>query len=118
MLEKTLGPAAALTPRPGLKRGALNLLEVVAQSVANIAPSATPALIVPLVFATARNGTWLAYLLATLAVLAVTVQINSFAARSASPGALCTFTAQGLGPTWGFDLWLDPVSRLHLHRVR
>jgi amino acid transporter len=101
MLEKTLGPAATLAPRPGLKRGALNLLEVVAQSVANIAPSATPALIVPLVFATARNGTWLAYLLATLVVLAVTVQINSFAARSASPGALYTFTAQGLGPTWG-----------------
>jgi amino acid transporter len=101
MLEKTLGPAATLAPRPGLKRGVLNLLEVVAQSVANIAPSATPALIAPLVFASARNGTWLAYLLATLAVLAVTVQINSFAARSASPGALYAFTAQGLGPVWG-----------------
>jgi hypothetical protein len=49
MPEKTPGPAATLAARPGLKRGALNLLQVVAQSVANIAPSAMPALIVPLV---------------------------------------------------------------------
>ncbi len=101
MLEQTAGPAASLAPRRGLKRGALNLIEVVAQSVANSAPSATPALIVPLVFASGGNATWLAYLLATVAVMAVTLQINAFAARSASPGALYTFTAQGLGSVWG-----------------
>jgi amino acid transporter len=101
VLEHTPGPAATLAQRPGLKRGALSLIEVVAQSVANIAPSATPALIIPLVFASAGNGTWLAYALATFSMLAVTVQINTFAARSASPGALYTFTAQGLGPVWG-----------------
>src|SRR5437868_15280821 len=80
-----------------LNRDALSFLEVVAQSVANIAPSATPALIIPLVFATGGNGTWLAYALATVALLFVTPQLNVFASRSASPGALYTFTRQGLG---------------------
>jgi len=85
----------------GLKQGALSFSEVFAQSVANIAPSATPALIIPLVFASAGNITWLAYAVATAAMLFVTAQINTFAKRSASPGALYTFTTQGLGQQWG-----------------
>jgi amino acid transporter len=90
----------------GLKKDTLSFSEVVAQSVANIAPSATPALIIPLVFASAGNGTWIAYAVATAAMLFVTAQINAFATRSASPGALSTFTALGLGPRWGaFSGW-------------
>src|SRR5476651_543313 len=84
-----------------LKKDTLSFSEVVAQSVANIAPSATPALIIPLVFASAGNGTWLAYAVATAAMLSLTAQINTFARRSASPGALSTFTSLGLGPRWG-----------------
>src|SRR3954454_4803575 len=79
-----------------LNRDALSFLEVVAQSVANIAPSATPALIIPLVFASAGNGTWLAYALATIALLFVTPQINVFAARSSCSCALYTFSAAGM----------------------
>src|ERR1700692_3995579 len=90
----------------GLKQGALSFLEVFAQSVANIAPSATPALIIPLVFASAGNATWLAYLIATVAMLFMTAQINTFAKRSSSPGALSAFTTLGLGPRWGaFSGW-------------
>src|ERR1041385_803185 len=84
-----------------LKKETLSFSEVVAQSVANIAPSATPALIIPLVFASSGNGTWLAYGIATIAMLFVAAQINIFASRSSSPGALYTFTYQGLGATWG-----------------
>ena len=87
--------------KPGLKKDTLSFWEVVAQSVANIAPSATPALIIPLVFASSGNGTWLAYAVATVAMLFMTAQINTFASRSASPGALYTFTSLGLGPHWG-----------------
>jgi amino acid transporter len=89
--------AASGAASGSLNRDALSFLEVVAQSVANIAPSATPALIIPLVFASAGNATWLAYALATVALLFVTPQINVFAARSASPGALYTFTRDGMG---------------------
>ncbi len=85
----------------GLRRDCLSFVEVVAQSVANIAPSATPALIIPVVFANAGNGSWIAYAFATVALLLVTYHINQFARRSASPGALYTFVAQGMGPTWG-----------------
>ena len=88
-------------PARGLRKDSLSFAEVVAQSVAGIAPSATPALIIPLVFASAGNGTWLAYAVATAAMLFVAAQINAFAARSASPGALYTFTSLGLGPRWG-----------------
>jgi amino acid transporter len=84
------------TPAHRLKKDTLSFSEVVAQSVANIAPSATPALIIPLVFASAGNGTWLAYAIATVAMLFMSAQINVFAKRSASPGALATFTTLGL----------------------
>lgn len=85
----------------GLRRDCLSFMEVVAQSVANIAPTATPALIIPVVFASAGNGLWIAYAFATVALLLVTYHINQFARRSASPGALYTFVAQGMGPLWG-----------------
>ena len=52
-----------------MRRGALSPLETLAQSVSTIAPTTTPAATIPLVCALAGNGTWLAYLLATVAVL-------------------------------------------------
>ena len=85
----------------GLRRNCLSFIEVVAQSVANIAPSATPALIIPAVFAITGQGLWFTYAFSTVALLLVTYHINQFAKRSASPGALYTFVAQGMGPTWG-----------------
>lgn len=91
---------AALGPT-GLRREVLGFWEVVAQSVANIAPSATPALVVPLAVAATGNATWLAYVFATTALLLVTFHINQFAKRSSSPGSLYTYVAKGLGPTWG-----------------
>ncbi|MGH9699234.1 MAG: APC family permease [Candidatus Acidiferrales bacterium] len=87
--------------RKGLRQNCLSFWEVVAQSVANIAPVATPALIIPLVYTSSLAGTWLAYLLATVAMLLVTYHINQFARRSSSPGALYTYVSLGLGPTWG-----------------
>ena len=85
----------------GLRRDCLSLWEVTAQSVANIAPTATPALVVPVIFGYTGNGTWLAYVFATVALVLVTLNINQFARRSASPGSLYTFVAQGLGPVGG-----------------
>jgi amino acid transporter len=58
--------------------------------------------IVPFVFASAGNGTWLTYLVATAALMLVGISINEFAKRSASPGALYVCIGHGLGPTIGF----------------
>lgn len=84
-----------------LKKDHLSFADVVAQAVGTIAPSGSPAFVIPAVFATAGNATWLAYLFATLALVVLSLNINAFAKRSASPGALYAFAGQGLGPFWG-----------------
>lgn len=88
---------AGENPERGALRRNLSLPEVVAQSIGTVAPSGTPALVIPVVFATAGNGTWLAYLFATIALLFVSWSVNQFARRSANPGALYVFAGQGLG---------------------
>ncbi len=85
----------------GLRSQCLSSTEVLGQAIANIAPSATPALVIPLVFATAGNGTWLAYLFALVAIVLVGASLNQFTRRSASPGSLYSFIARGLGPSVG-----------------
>lgn len=85
----------------GLKKECLSITEVLAQSIATIAPSGSPALVIPLVFATAGNGTWLAYLFATIAIALVGINLNQFTKRSASPGSLYAYIAKGLGPNAG-----------------
>jgi amino acid transporter len=86
----------------GLKTKCLSFPETLSQSVANISPTLTPVVIVPVVFATAGNGTWLAYLFATVSLVLVGLNINQFAKRSASPGSLYSFITRGLGLNAGF----------------
>ncbi len=85
----------------GLHANRLSFWEVAAQSVATIAPSAIPAMIVPLVFATAGNGTWAAFAFGTIAVVLVALNVNVFAKRVASPGSIFHFVTLGMGPAWG-----------------
>src|ERR1700689_1386320 len=94
--EERLGPA----PRE-LRRDCLSYMEVLAQSVAVIAPSTVPAAILGLIFAMAGNGTWLSFLLGMVGLVFVSSNINQFARRSASPGSLYTYIVRGLGPTAG-----------------
>lgn len=82
----------------GLRREILSPLETLAQSVSTIAPTTTPAATVPLVCALAGNGTWLAYALATAAVLLVGLCISRYARYSASPGSLYTYASMTLPP--------------------
>lgn len=91
-----------VTTESGLRPECLSFIEVIAQSIANIAPTAGPAFGIPLVFAFAGNGTWLTYIFATIAVLLVGVHINQFAKRSASPGNLYIYVGDGLGKGAGF----------------
>lgn len=87
--------------RAGFHQDRLSFWEVAAQSIATIAPSAIPAMIVPLVFASAGNGTWAAFAFGTVAVLLVALNVNVFARRVASPGSIFHFVTLGLGPSWG-----------------
>jgi amino acid transporter len=85
----------------GLRRGVLSPMETLAQSVGTIAPTTTPAATIPLVCALAGEGTWLAYSLATVAILLVAWCISRFAKYSASPGSLYTYAAMILPPWLG-----------------
>jgi Amino acid transporters len=91
-----------LNSQSDLRSECLSPIEVLGQSIANIAPSCAPALGIPLVFTTAGNGTWLAYLFATIAIALVGYHVNYFAKRSATPGALYSYVSDGLGPAAGF----------------
>src|SRR3984885_3736920 len=82
----------------GLRREVLSPMETLAQSISTIAPTTTPAATIPLVCALAGNGTWLAYVLATSAVLLVALCIARFARHSASPGSLYTYASMTLPP--------------------
>ena len=87
----------------GLRRGVLSPAETLAQSVSAIAPTTTPAMTIPLVFAMAGNGTWLVYVLATAAMTLIGVLIGCFARRSASPGSLYKYVTESL-PDWASGL--------------
>lgn len=91
----------------GLRHQVLAPLEVLGQSVANIAPTATPTVVIPLVYAAAGQGTGFAYLFALIGVLLVSLNVSQFARRSASPGSIYTYIALGLGPGWGIAVgWM------------
>lgn len=85
----------------GLRRDALSPMETLAQSVGTIAPTTTPAATIPLVCALAGEGTWLAYALATVAILLVAWCVSRFARHSASPGSLYTYASMILPPWLG-----------------
>jgi len=97
-------PLEAEKPRGfGLRKGVLSPAETLAQSVSAIAPTTTPAMTIPLVFAMAGNGTWLVYVLATAAMTLIGVLIGCFARRSASPGSLYKYVTESL-PDWASGL--------------
>lgn len=85
----------------GLKSGALSPIETLAQSIAVIAPTGAPVMTVPLVFALAGQGCAMAFLIATIGVLLVALNINQFAKRSASPGSLYSYITDHMHRRWG-----------------
>src|SRR3984893_15199988 len=83
----------------GLRHEILSPMETLAQSVSTMAPTTTPAATIPLVCALAGNGTWRAYVLATVAVMLVALCIGRYARHSSSPGSLYTYASMTL-PAW------------------
>lgn len=94
-------PSVQPEPPRSLKKECLSYPEVVAQSVAVIAPATVPAAVIGLIFASSAGGTWLSFALAMVGLIFVSININQFARRSASPGSLYTYIVKGLGPTSG-----------------
>jgi len=79
------------------RQGVLSPMETLAQSVSTIAPTADSSGTIPLVCALAGNGTWLAYVLATSAILLVALCVSKFGAPTpASPGSLYSYASMVL----------------------
>lgn len=85
----------------GLRPDCLSFGEVLAQSFAVIAPTTIPASNLGLIVALAGNGTWLSFLIGLIGLVLVSISINQFASRSASPGSLYSYIVKGLGPMAG-----------------
>lgn len=104
---RLVNPAAPSAPESptsnsyGLKSAALSPSETLAQSVALIAPTGAPVMTVPLVFGLAGEGCALAFLISTITILLVALNINQFARISASPGSLYTYITEHMHPRFG-----------------
>jgi amino acid transporter len=84
-----------------LRSDCLNFMELLAQNIALISPTMTAALIVPLMFATIGNISWLGYALGTTLLLFVALNLNQFAKRTTNSGSMYSYASSGLGFTGG-----------------
>src|SRR6266851_1304096 len=86
-----------------LKKRVLSTPEVLAQSVANMAPSAAMALLPLFVFASAGNALWLSFALGLVLMLVVGYCAAQFAKRINSAGSFYVWVTRGLGPGAGYS---------------
>lgn len=98
------GPSgrAGEVPGQGLAAQTMGPVEVLAQSVAAIAPSAVMATGPALIVLSAGSGTWLSYLFATVTVLLIGFCVAQFGTRIASAGSLYSYVASSLGAAGAF----------------
>lgn len=86
----------------GLPRGRLSQIQVLAQSVSAVAPSAVMVTLPALVMAQVGRGVIAVFVAATLLIAAVGYCVRQFATRMAAVSGLYSYTVKGLGPTTGF----------------
>jgi len=91
----------ARSPLYGLDRRSVGFLDVLAQSVAAVAPAAAATTVVLLVAGISPAATVLSIVLAGVLSLLVARTIAQFARRFAAAGSTYTYTARGLGPGAG-----------------
>src|SRR6266567_4488460 len=94
------GPSGA-AGATSLRRNVLSMPEVLAQSVANAAPSAAMALLPLLVFLNAGNGTWLSFVAAVITMVCVGYCAAQFARKMNSAGGFYVWVTKGFGPAAG-----------------
>ncbi|MDE8349139.1 MAG: APC family permease [Acidocella sp.] len=84
-----------------LRHGVLSLPETIGQSIANIAPTLTPALNITVVAGIAGVGSWLSYLIATVGCVFVGASISSLAKRHPEAGSYFVYIGRTFGPVTG-----------------
>jgi amino acid transporter len=99
--EPEIEPHATHADR-GLAHESMSQIEVMAQSVAGIAPSAVMATGPALIVVSAGYGAWVSYLAAMVVVVLIGLVVAQFGRRFASSGSLYSYVARGLGPAGAF----------------
>lgn len=99
MNRDTSSTSGSLDPK--LKPHVLNFVELLAQNIALISPTMTAALIVPLMYSSTGNESWLGYAVGTIMLLFVAYNLNQFARRGAGTGSMYRYVTGGLGLSGG-----------------
>jgi amino acid transporter len=84
-----------------LRSDSLSFAETLDQSIANIAPTLTPALNISVVVAIAGAGAWLSYAIATIGSIFVAANISVLARRHSVAGSYFLYIGGALGPLAG-----------------
>ena len=84
-----------------LRKDSLSFLETLGQSVANVSPTLTPALSVAVVAGIAGTGSWFVFVLATIGMLVVGLNVGKLAQRMPAAGSFFLYVSRTLGPSWG-----------------
>jgi amino acid transporter len=84
-----------------LRKDSLSFFEALGQSVANVSPTLTPALSVAVVASMAGNASWLVFLICTVALVIVALNIGQLAGRIPAAGSFFIYVSRSLGPVWG-----------------
>lgn len=84
-----------------LRKDSLSFFEALGQSVANVSPTLTPALAVAVVAGMAGSASWFVYLLATIALFIVALNISKLAGRIPAAGSFFIYVSRSLGPSYG-----------------
>jgi amino acid transporter len=97
-----MAEAVALTPRPGLRKDAIGLREVLFQSMTDMAPGAAIAASIPFGVGYAGGALPLSVLIALVACLLTAFCIGELAKNLPGAGSLGLYVAQGLHTSLGF----------------
>jgi amino acid transporter len=84
-----------------LRKDSLSFIEALGQSVANVSPTLTPALSVAVVASMAGTASWFVFMLCTMALFIVALNISKLAGRIPAAGSFFIYVSRSLGPVWG-----------------
>ena len=90
-----------ILPAAQLKHGVLNRMEMMGQSIANIAPTLTPALNISVCAGLAGIFSWMSYLIATIGLVFVGASISTLARRHPEAGSYFVYIGRNFGPMAG-----------------
>lgn len=93
--------AAVMEDATTLKKDHLSFVETLGQSVANVAPTFMPAVMIATVAGIAGTASWLVYALATVSLTFVALNVARLAGRYAAAGSFFVYISRTMGPMAG-----------------